>query len=272
MTMRASAAPAKSRRSGSASAMLTVLALVACAGASAADGWKQVTLVRHQGPTKATLSYELRPDPIASLWADKRRVRLVVRRGTTVEIDYRYPTLDRGGKIDLALQNVWGDARAEAIMRMWTGGNRCCMRFWVALGSPARRVVVHDFPFGAPKSSRHDGRSEFISVDIRFMCAFTACAGSATPLQIFAIDRAGRRFVDVTRSRPGLIEADAAALWQEYLDGRTAGVFAPWCADEYLLGRKRTCERALSSDVTRGYLRRAFASELHARLAEWGYR
>jgi hypothetical protein len=256
--------------SAAALAVLATLALAACGGASAAAGWTQVRLVRHRGLTEATLSYEMRRDPQLSLWTDKRRVRLVVRRAGTVEIDYHYPDLDRGGKIALALEDVWGDGRAEALMTMWTGGNHCCIRLWAALSSPARRVLVHDFPFGQ-KGQRHDGRFDFITVDLRFMCVFASCAGSSTPIQILAIDRVGRRFIDVTRTRRDLVAADAAGRWREYLDGRDAGVFAPWCADQYLLGRRRTCERALARDVRRGYLRHPFPRQLHLRLAKWGY-
>jgi hypothetical protein len=101
------------------------------------------------------------------------------------------------------------------------------------------------------------------------------CAAGASLIQTFAIDKTGRRFVDVTRSLPDLVRPYAARLWKLYLDGRgsrdAVGQLAPWCAAQYLLTRKRRSDEVLEEERAKGYVSRAFIRELHKTLAEWGY-
>lgn len=54
------------------------------------------------------------------------------------------------------------------------------------------------------------------------------------------------------------------------------GLLAPWCGDQYLLGRKDRCNRVLTQALARGYLNdphggRAAMNLLHKTLAAWGY-
>jgi hypothetical protein len=73
--------------------------------------------------------------------------------------------------------------------------------------------------------------------------------------------------VDVTRTLPALVAANARRAWRRYRKpGPEAGVLAGWCADEYLLGRGPRCERVLARVRDRRFVRR-----LHRDLQRWGY-
>lgn len=178
-----------------------------------------------------------------------------------------------GGGVDLRLGNVWGDREPEALVWWWIGGNRCCNRLEVGLvdGRGRGRVLFHDFPtYIARAWWRWDGgRFYFVSADDRFSCALTDCASTSQPIQIFAIDGAGRSFVDVTRTRPDLIADDAAGQWEayrheivskEYRHGNRAGyeplgLLLPWCADDHG-SRSRGAAQALRRDPRPAHRRR----------------
>jgi hypothetical protein len=91
------------------------------------------------------------------------------------------------------------------------------------------------------------------------MCAFTDCADSGEPIRVLGVDAAGRRFVDVTKRRRDAVERDAAQLWASYRREPGIGLLAPYCADEYRLGRRTRCDRMLPPKIRR-------------QLAAWGYR
>ena len=249
--------------------------------ASAAGGWKRVTIERQQGAIHASLSFEARG---RYGLAEYRRVALVVRRAGAVVVDDRRSRAPTSGSVTgLRMRNVWGDRAPEALVTIWTGGNACCTQIRVALvrAGAGGRVAVREFPFNW-RVGRHHGRYDFVTSDHRFRCAFTACAGSSKPVQVFTIDRSGKRFVDVTRSRRDLVAADAAAHWKEYVRATrggyaAVGVLAPWCADQHLLARKRRCDRVLAQELARGNLgsadrARALVRALRSALARWGYR
>ena len=254
--------------------------------ASAAGGWKRVTIERQQGAIHASLSFEARG---RYGLAEYRRVALVVRRAGAVVVDDRRSRAPTSGSVTgLRMRNVWGDRAPEALVTIWTGGNACCTQIRVALvrAGAGGRVAVREFPFNW-RVDRHHGRYDFVTSDHRFRCAFTACAGSSKPVQVFTIDRSGKRFVDVTRSRRDLVAASAARHWKAYVDGRAPdpyygasgsyGVLAPWCAEQHLLGRKQRCDRVLAQELARGNLgsadrARALVRALRSALARWGYR
>jgi hypothetical protein len=252
----------------------------AASSAAASERWRHVALSRHRGSVEATLSYDRRRAGVAH---EYRRLSLVVRRAGAVVIRDRADARARLGDVrDLSLRNVWGSAQPEALVELWTGGNRCCVRLDVGVvdGQGHGRVLIHEFPtYTGAKGEWHDRRFDFVSADARFDCAFTACAGESQPIRIFAIDRAGRRFVDVTRSRPDLIRMDAAEHWQWVKHGSRypVGELAPWCADQYLLAKERRCDRVLAEAMAYGGFDgwhgsgKAFIRLLRARLRTWGY-
>jgi hypothetical protein len=236
-------------------------------------------VVRHLGRIEASLSYDRRG------LDEYRRLTLVVRRAGRIVIRGRDDGHVRIGAVQgLSLRNVWGSADPEALVELWTGGNRCCLRLQVGLvdDRDRGRVLVQDFPtYAGGRGQWHSGRFDFVSADRRFDCAFTFCADESQPIRILAIDKVGTRFVDVTRSRPDLIRTDAAEHWRWIKRGSEypVGELAPWCADEYLLGQKERCERVLAEvrrhDRLEGWHRAggadAFIRFLHDRLRAWGY-
>ena len=285
------------------SVLLAALALLASGSASASGGWKHVRIDRHQGAIRATLSfsYETRPSRSGVLGRimliyEYRQVTLLVRRAGKIVINDIWQGNPFGGQFTmplpagfaLTLRNVWGNVEPEALVTLWTGGNRCCDLLEVGLfaSRDRGRVLFQSFPLqtGVPEGNWYDGRFDFYSEDLRFICRFTVCADSSAPIQIFAINKEGTKFVDVTRSRPDLVRSDAAGQWQEYLrvrgkpnTGVPVGPLAPWCADEYLLGQKERCDRALTQAFARGYGSgglgpgRRFIKLLHKTLSTWGY-
>ena len=104
------------------------------------------------------------------------------------------------------------------------------------------------------------GRQFFVSADGRFKCAFVPCAASALPIRIWMLDDEFG-LLDVTTTFRARVRADAHARWSDYLadhrgegdDTHGVGLLAAWCADEYLLGKGRSCQLALRSngDVSR---------------------
>jgi Protein of unknown function (DUF4232) len=276
--------------------------LIVTASHAPSGGWRNHTITRIHGMAEASLSWEQRPDSFPGIvWADIRRIKLVLRdRGREV-LDYRYPHILYGSVNRLTLRNVWADRHPEALVDLWTGGNRCCDELLVGLNRPGGggRTLVHDFSTFGWGGERGDVGFEFVTGDDRFSCGFTDCASASRPIQILAIDDAGRRFVDVTRTRPDLIAADAAAQWKAYRQEITGneyttrkrigydpiGILAPWCADEYLLGKEAACTQALAQANAHGYLNgwhqagpglgvqggRAVIPIVLKTLSKWGY-
>lgn len=281
------------------SVAVMVVGVLVVGSSSASAGWKHVSVVRRVGAIEATLSYDARPEPGLGGPANTsfRRISLVVRRAGKITAEHRI----RDGvwlQLNLTLRNVWGSRDPEALVHIASCGNRCGVQLYVALSEDGGRshFLLHDFgafwsgPDAAWYGQWRRGRFYFLSYDQRFFCTFTACAGSFVPPQVFAIDTSGRGFVDVTRSRPDVVAANARYAWRQYLSGRgktptdwlaVGGVIAPWCADQYLLGRRAHCDQALAQALAHRYLGdipgsawptgRALITYLHKELSAWGY-
>jgi hypothetical protein len=284
---------------GRVSVVLAFLALLLVGGADGSASWERVSVTRHAGTVGATLSYDRRRTEVGHLRAtDYRRVRLVVRRAGKVVIDspLRAPIQGVRTTLELTLRDVWGNAGPEAVVRASSCGNRCGEQLVVGLiGSGGHgRILLRDFGGGLPGrdtawvGQRRDGIFYFVSRDQRFFCVFTDCASSTTPIQVFAIDRSGDRFVDVSRTRPDLITADATDLLDQYgreirfKEYRTKnragydpmGVLGPWCADQYLLARASVCSQTVARAAADGYLTnwtRGAINSFYKKLTAWGY-
>jgi hypothetical protein len=275
--------------------LVAALVTLASGRAAASGSWKHVAITRHQGSIDATLSYDTRTVRGYLATIESRHITLVVRLAGKVVIDAHLRDGIQGiqSELNLRLRNVWGGSEPEALVDVASCGNRCGVQLdvgLVGLGETGR-VLFHDFNGGWPgprawRGQWHDGRFEFVSLDQRFFCSFSNCADSGVPVQVFALAHSGRRFVDVTRSRPDLIEANAAGFWTEYLRGRertpvaqaeAMGLLAPWCADQFLLGRSTHCDQAIAQAVAHGYLRvpstpvSSFLLSFRKTLAGWGY-
>ena len=266
--------------------------LLACGSATASasgNDWKRVTIERVRGRTEATLSYETRASD-----QRYRRMTLVVRRSGTVVIDWLFEADDQAG-VTLTLRNVWGDSDPEAIVQIRPAARAtCCAHVGVALvGAAGSRVVFRNFDNGAgtengmtaaSSSSRHDDDASSASSP-------TAPVHPAGRSRSSRLNASATGFVDVTRSRPDLIAADAANSGRatdtrsctRSIRGRTTqvgsapmGVLAPWCGDEYLLGREDECGRALQQALAKGYLNGNWGGQgainsLERTLATWHY-
>lgn len=249
---------------------LIAVAVLAVHGAP----WKHAVVTRAAGTLSATLAYDVRP---AFDSHELRHATLLVRRHGAVVLARK---LDLGfdDHASLVLRNVWGSAEPEALVELRGCGNRCGYSLYVGVASTG--VLLHydfgvEFPgsrdFAAGWSAQSRGSLfEFVADDSRFFCEFTDCASSSMPVQVLAIDPTGRRFVDVSRTRPDLLIPDAESLWHGYLGEHAHpyksfdnsynwyGTLVPYCADEYRLGVYTYCDRVLPASIKR-------------QLAAWGY-
>lgn len=150
------------------------------------------------------------------------------------------------------------DGQPDVILELFTGGANCCLVDQVFSFDPGVMTYVkseHDFFNAGASITKLGGAWRFVSADGRFQCAFTDCADSGEPIQIFKFG--GRRFSDVTRSYPSLITHDAAK-WMKLFKAHLlngVGLIAPWAADEELLGHNAKVQSTLKALAAKGALR-----------------
>lgn len=139
--------------------------------------------------------------------------------------------------------DVEGDGQPDVLLDVYTGGAHCCYvldLFRYDARTNGYEQVQHDFGDPGYRLERLEGKPQYelVSADDRFAYEFAAYVYSGLPLQIWRIE-AGQ-FIDVTRSYPALITADAASWWKDWIQGRKSGSgngeLAAWAADEYELG------------------------------------
>ena len=257
---------------------IALVALVLAGAAAAARRPRLVRVVKREGALSATLSYRTANDftyrPTLSVRRDGRVV--LVRRMCPLDFTGRGActwvgpdtwSLMKHGR--LAFRHVAPGGTAATVVDLWAGGAHCCEESFIALLGSRPAWIAHDWGNPGYRGRRILGRYYFVSGDDRFAYAFAAYAFSWFPARIWTIERG--RLVDVTRSMPALVVADATRAWRRYrLAGRErlpdVGALAGWCADEFLLGRGGRCERVLLhvSD-------RAFVRHLELDLRRWGY-
>jgi hypothetical protein len=248
--------------------------------------WVPAQQTAHRGPIAVTLAYEQQAvDPSGDVKI-YRRLRVRVERGGIAvfnrELCAQVCGPAPGGAI--SFRNVWGSRSPEVVVSLYTGGAHCCFENeFVLLRAHGRATgIFHDWGDLGYRGQWLRGRYWLVTGDDRFAYAYTSFAGSAFPMQVWTIDGAGR-LVDVTRQRLDLVSANATRLWKTYVAHRVhddiRGVIGPWCADEYLLGKRSACTAELAHALAHGYLRadglgpggRAFIAKLHRDLARWGY-
>jgi hypothetical protein len=277
--------------------LIAVIALVLAGSASAAHPKsKLVRVVRREGAFTATLTYVQRT-------YGSTHVTLRIRRRGTIVLSRKICPLDPfgvGGRCDwvlsagpsLSVARVGPGGRPAFLLDEWNGGNQCCTDTFIAI--PGRKVAWITREWAGAKGwayyrvKRRRGRALFVTGDGRFFCEFSMCAGAAVPIRVFAINGSDS-FVNVTKSLPGLIRADArrlASVRHRRVTARTmvenygSGVLAAWCGDEYLLGNGAGCSRVLAWAVKRHWPERmagvtpgrGFARDLDRDLKRWGYK
>jgi virginiamycin B lyase len=165
---------------------------------------------------------------------------------------------------DFRVRDLDGDGEPEVTLELNNQRNHCCAWLRVYGYDAARhtyRPVTHFWGHHSSAPSVRDldgdGRPEFVSTDDQFTYDHDGFAGAASPIQIWSYRRG--RFADVTRRHPQAIRRNAAQIWRLYVKYRgTASVrtvLPGWAADQYLLGRGATAQRALEQARRRGDLR-----------------
>ena len=260
--------------------------------ASAASGKpKFIRVVKRDGAITATLTYRspgLVIRPMLSVFRDGR----LVLRHRMCPLDWSANAacawgssawwLMKGHKLEF---RVVAGSRPSIVLDLYSGGAHCCEQSFIARIGSHPTWIAHDWKNPGYHGERIAGRYYFVSGDNRFDYAFTSYAFSRPPAQVWSI-RHGR-LIDVTRSVPSLVRADARSAWRQYLGRwgrrdrqiRGVGVLAGWCADEYLLGLGANCQQVLERELPRGYLNpsfgphgRAFIRLLNRDLERWGYK
>lgn len=197
-----------------------LLSFISSADARTSE-WRPFSVHDRQGAVEATLTYEAAPGLVGILVY--RHVTLVVRRAGILAIRYEIRSGVLGNQPGgllyetpaprLRLVDVWGDSVPEAMVEYSSGGQGCC---WITdigiLVGGHGHLLTHTFETLGVDSQRYQGQFQFVTQDERFVCIFSACPDSTFPIQVFAIDPTGRRFIDVTRTRGQAIEAQAGEL------------------------------------------------------------
>lgn len=164
----------------------------------------------------------------------------------------------------VAVTELEGNEQPNVVLGLTSGGAHCCtivQVFSYDPGTMAYGIAEHEFgdPGALLRTLPGDSRPVFESGDDRFAYEFASYAGSAFPLQIWSFQ--GARFVDVTRSFPKQIAAQAASLFKGFQVGARhregLGAIAAWAADEELLGHGAQVARTLAREARRGNLRSA---------------
>lgn len=187
----------------------------------------------------------------------------------------------------VAVTELEGGEQPNVALGLTTGGAHCCtvvQVFSYDPGTMTYRIAERDFgdPGALLRTLPGDPRPVFESGDDRFAYEFASFAGSAFPLQIWSFQEG--RFVDVTRSFPKQIVAQATSLFKGFLVGRRhregLGAIAAWAADEELLGHGAQVARTLAREARRHNLRsadglspsgQAFIAKLDRFLKKTGY-
>jgi hypothetical protein len=187
----------------------------------------------------------------------------------------------------VAVTELEGNGRSNVVLELSTGGAHCCavvQVFTYDPGTMAYIVAEHDFgdPGALLKTIEGDPRPVLESGDDRFAYEFGSYAESAFPLEVLGF-RQGR-FVNVTRSFPKQIAAQAASLFKGFQEGRRRGeglgALAAWAADEDLLGHGVLVTQTLNREARLHNLRsaanqspagRTFVAKLERFLKRTGY-
>jgi hypothetical protein len=170
-----------------------------------------------------------------------------------------------------------GDGEPEVLVDVFSGGAHCCVTARLltfnGTGYTPKDIGYGDVGYTL-KDADGDGRPELVGFDPRFSAVFTAFAGSAFPPSVLRVDHGTT--VDVTRSFPKLVRADAAERLKDLRKARRGddvrGVAAAYVADQYLLGRGSVGTRELDRLRRKGLVRAAFKPYVLKKLKAWKYR
>ena len=135
-----------------------------------------------------------------------------------------------------------------------SGGHHCCSMVTMAFYRGGRWTAKAlgeyetDAEPGSPADLDGDGVPELIAADSRFDYAFDDFARSRRPIIVYNIR--GGKLIDVTRSKPALVEKEADAYGAECRQ-HINGACAAYVADMARLGRVREAWRVMLADHDR---------------------
>lgn len=153
--------------------------------------------------------------------------------------------------------DIEGNGSPDVVLELFSGGASCCFIdqvFTYDAGTMTYVKTEHNFAYGAVVQ-KISGKWRFRSADGAFLCAFTDCADSGEPIQIWSFS--ARRFHDMTRKYTRLIRSDAARWLSRFKHhvSNGVGLIAAWAADEELLGKNRLVQSTLADEASKGNLR-----------------
>ena len=164
-----------------------------------------------------------------------------------------------------------GPGDADVVLSLYSGGAHCCYVDLVLAPGSAGHYGAHQLDLGDPGARleilKGSPDAVFVTADDDFAYAFDFYAASGLPLKILRFESG--HFVNVTRSYPALLRADAAR-WLKAFDltakaqyADSTGVIAAWAADEYLLGRVAQADAFLHQQAAAGHLNDSLNPSLH---------
>jgi hypothetical protein len=176
----------------------------------------------------------------------------------------------------LAIANLEGQGHADdVVLSLYSGGAHCCFIDEVYSRGP-QGYERSQFDFGNPgaalKQIGPHKTSQFVTADNSFAYEFSDYAESGMPIEILGFEHG--KFINVTRTHPALIAADAKSFWKGYLsdhDAGRVGVIAAWAADEYNLGQAKHAQATLNAQVKDGRIPHTFVSKLERFLLKHHY-
>jgi hypothetical protein len=155
------------------------------------------------------------------------------------------------------------DGQPDVVLDLYSGGAHCCSIEQIFSFDPGTMTYAEtQRDFGDPGERivdlSHNGRYEFLTADDSFAYEFTDFAASGLPIEILKFS--DRRFVNVTRKYPKLIQKDAkrwlsafkSEARQHYDD--SVGLIAAWAADEDELGHTALVNNYLAQQEKLGHL------------------
>jgi hypothetical protein len=178
----------------------------------------------------------------------------------------------------LCLARFPGQAAPVVLLGLDWGGAHCCT--WVRAIDTERGTSIEE-DLGNPTATvLADGdHAIIVTADNAFAYAFSSFAGSGMPLLVQQVSSG--TFVDVTRSHPDLLKADASKWWTAFNANPTdtLGVLAAWVGDECLLGQRQAAFATVDQLQAQGKLNQAapfpsggaFVAQLRAFLSQHGY-
>jgi len=249
-------------------ASIALLVVPSLAGAAPVSSSSQSGTVTATISWDAGVDADTELDTITGIALEIRRGDQVVRSGPLTITGCAEPMcrINAFGSAATApsvlVRNVDPDTEPEVLVLAFSGGAHCCTTLSVHdWTGTAYRHVQRDFGNGYVTLLGRGASTVMRSIDDRFAYRFTSYAGSWLPVRVLALRRG--RYVDVSRSFPGLLQRDAAAAWRtareqcrstdEY--AVTLGAYAGWAANQYRLGLRRSALATLRAQEAAGCLK-----------------